>query len=205
MQQPDINKTAMILDMLDWHKMLNDRNITLLYSGPLWSQGISEIAGTLKNRLEFDGMTLYASQEIYSVFIEQMNNMLMYSAEKTRFKIADGKNNESPKGTFIVGSTGEGEKNYFIQTGNFMESKNVEYLKNKIDHINTLDKNDLHKYFKEQMKLKDSNLQSKGCGLGFIEIARRTSSKMEYSFIPYKGDIVFFILYVTIGGGYERV
>lgn len=189
----------MIADMLDWHKMLDDRKITLFYSGPLWPQGISEIAGTLKNRLEFDGMTLHNSQEMYSVFIEQMNNMLMYSSEKTKFKITDGENNKPPKGTLIIGTLGEGEKTYFIQTGNFMESRNVEYIKNKIDYINSLEKNDLHRYFKEQMKLKDSNLQSKGSGLGFIEIARRISSKLEYSFMPYKDGLTFFILYVTIG------
>ena len=187
--------------------MLDGRNITLLYSGPLWQEGISEIAGTLKNRLEFDGMTLHASQEIYSVFIEQMNNMLMYSAEKTEFKIIDRDNRESPKGTLIVGERGSGgarnAKSYFIQTGNFMENKNVEYLKNKIEHLNTLDKNELHLLFKEQMKKINSGANSKGSGLGFIEIARRISSKMEYSFIPYKDDLTFFILYVTIGDEYE--
>jgi len=186
----------MIMDMIGWHKMLNDKKITLIYSGPLWAEGIGGLAGTLKRRFEFDKLPLEASQEVFSVFVEQMNNMLMYSAEKKQFETAE-EITESPKGTFILGKEG---KTYFIQTGNVMKDENVEFIKNKIDYLNTLDKNELRKYYKEQYKLTNDNPESKGAGLGFIEIARRISSKIEYSFVPYETGLTFFSLYVTIGG-----
>ena len=184
----------MIMEITSWHRMLNDKNIILIYSGPLWAEGIGGLAGTLKKRFEFDKLPLETSQEVFSVFVEQMNNMLMYSAEKKQFETAE-EIIESPKGTFILGKEG---KTYFIQTGNVMRNEDVESVKNKIDYLNTLDKKELRNYFKEQAKL--SNPESKGAGLGFIEISRRISSKIEYSFEPYEEGLTFFSLYVTIGG-----
>jgi len=186
----------MLMDMLSWHKTLSDKNITLVYSGPLWSEGIGGIAGALKKRLEFDNMPLETSQEVFSVFVEQMNNMLMYSAEKEKFEVSNNDHAESPKGTFILGKN---DNTYFIQTGNVIKNKSIELIKNRIDHLNTLDKKELREFYKEKMHQEDNNPESKGAGLGFIEIARRISSKIEYSFTPYGEDLTFFTLYVTIG------
>ena len=191
----------MIMDMIGWHKMLNDRRISFLYSGPLWTEGITGMAGTLKKYLEFDQITMETSQEIFSVFAEQMNNMLMYSAEKEQFKTSADNFIESPKGTFILGKK---EKNYFVQTGNVIKNESAELIKKRIDYLNTLDKKELRKFYKEKMRLKDDNPESKGSGLGFIEIARRISSKIEYSFTPYDEGLAFFTLFVTIGGKDEK-
>ena len=187
----------MIMDMVGWHKMLNDKKITLIYSGPLWAEGIGGLAGTLKRRFEFDKLPLETSQAVFSVFVEQMNNMLMYSVEKEKFETPSEKS-ESPKGTFILGKDG---KTYFIQTGNVIKNEKAELVKNRIDYLNKLDKNELRKFYKEQLRLSDDNPESKGAGLGFIEIARRISSKIDYSFVPYDEGLTYFSLYVTIGGG----
>jgi len=187
----------MITDMIGWHRILNDNRITLIYSGPLWSECIGGIAGTLKKHFEFNELPLERSQEVFSVFVEQMNNMLMYSIEMEPLEYATEKHSESPKGTFVLGKKG---RTYFIQTGNVMKNKNVELVKSKIDYLNTLDKIALRKFYKEQARLKNDNPGSKGAGLGFIEIARRISSKIEYSFTPYDDDSTFFNMYVTIGG-----
>jgi len=186
-----------MFDMLKHHKMLRESQITLVYSGPLWAEGIGGVAGTLKKRLEYDELPLETSQEVFSVFVEQMNNMLMYSSEKEQFEKPGDLHSEAPKGTFILGTKG---KAYFIQTGNMMKNEIVESVKNKIDYLNTLDKQELRKYYKEQMLNNPANPDSKGAGLGLIEIARRISSKIEYSFTPYDEGFTFFTMYVTIGG-----
>ena len=184
-----------MFDMMEYHKKLREHNITLVYSGPLWAEGIGGFATTLKKRLEFDNLPLETSQEVFSVFVEQMNNMLMYSAEKTQLE-ADGLHSEAPKGTFVMGVRGS---QYFIQTGNVMENKMVGFIKDKIDYLNTLDKKELRKYYKQQ-RLENDNPESKGAGLGLIEIARRVSSKIEYTFTPYEEGYTFFTLFATIGG-----
>jgi len=184
-----------MFDMMDYHKKLRESRITLVYSGPLWAEGIAGVAGTLKKRLEYDNLPLETSQEVFSVFVEQMNNMLMYSAEKAQY-LADEMHSEAPKGTFVLGIKGD---HYYIQTGNVMANHTVDLLKEKIDYINTLDRKELRKYYKEK-RLENDNPESKGAGLGIIEIARRASGKLEYTFVPYEEGYTFFTLFVTIGG-----
>jgi len=187
-----------MFDMFEYHKMLRENKITLVYSGPLWAEGIGGVAGTVKKRLEFDDLPLETSQEVFSVFVEQMNNMLMYSCENELFMVPDELHAEAPKGTFMLGTKG---KAYFIQTGNVMKTDSVELIKNRINYLNSLTKDELTEYYWEQsLSDDDDNPDSKGAGLGLIEIARRISSKIEYKFIPYDEKHTFFTMYVTIGG-----
>jgi len=186
-----------MFDMMEYHKMLRENKITLVYSGPLWAEGIGGVAGTVKKRLEFDKLPLEASQEVFSVFVEQMNNMLMYSQETEQFTTPDELHSEAPKGTFIMGTRG---KAYFIQTGNVMKTESVNRIKSRIDYLNTLDKKEVNNYYWEQSLLDNDDPDSKGAGLGLIEIARRISSKIEYTFKPYDENHTFFTMYVIIGG-----
>lgn len=107
----------MMLDILEYYRMMMERDINIIYCGPLCSDGIECIGGTLKKRLEQDALPLSAAQAVFSVFVEQMNNMLMYSAEKEELDIGDGGTASTSKGIFVLGKQG-GE--YFIQTANMM-------------------------------------------------------------------------------------
>lgn len=186
----------MLFDMLAYYKMIQELNINIIYSGPIWTDGIEGIGGTLRKRLEFDELPFSASQSVFSVFVEQMNNMLMYSAEKEKFHESDAKQLDVAKGVFVLGVQ---DKSYFIQSGNVMKKDSMELIKNRIDHLNTLDKTELRKFYKEQIKIEDANPESKGAGLGLIEIARRASSKIEYTFTTLDDGLIFFTMFVTIG------
>lgn len=188
----------MIRDMKKFCKDLENSHIVITYSGTLWAEIIEELASTLQQRMAFDELTLSVSQAVFSVFIEQMNNMLMYSAETERLKKADGNYVEAPKGTFVLGIIG---KMYFIQTGNIIKDESIETVKSRIDHLNTLDKAGLRKYYNKQIEADDTNPESRGAGLGLIEVARRANTPIEYSFIPQDERRSFFSMYVTIGGG----
>lgn len=186
----------MIIDMLNYYNMIKSFDIDIIYSGPLWADGIEGIAETLKKRLEFDDLSLTSTYSVFSVFVEQMNNMLLYSAEKEQFEDFEHKITQISKGVFVLGVK---DKKYFLQSGNIIKNDNIELIKNRIDHLNTLDKLELRKYYKEQIKNVDSNKESKGAGLGLIEIARRSNSKIEYNFTPQDDGLSFFSMYVAIG------
>jgi hypothetical protein len=174
--------------------MLADSNIAVIYSGPIWAGGIDDMAELLQKRLDCEDMPLNASQSVFSIFVEQMNNMLMYSAEKEHFSI-ENKHLETSKGVFILGKQG---KTFFVQSGNVMKNSSVEMLKGRIDYLNTLDKKELRQYYKEQMKAENDNLESQGAGLGLIEIARRATSKIDYEFTPHGNGLSYFTMYVII-------
>jgi hypothetical protein len=184
----------MKVDILQYSKMLADNQINIIYNGPIWPDKLENFADILQRQFDFDKLPLNISQSVFSVFIEQLNNMIMYSAEKENIDYHD-KNMEVSKGTFILGAQ---DKTYYVQTGNAMKNSNVELLKKRIDYLNTLDKKELRQYYKQQIHGEDDNPESKGGGIGLIEIARRSSSGIEYEITPLGDDLSYFTMYVVI-------
>jgi hypothetical protein len=164
-----------------YSKELEDNNIHLIYNGPIWADGIDGISEMLLKRLELDDMPLSASQSVFSIFVEQANNMLMYSVDK--------------KGIFIVGLQ---DRMYFIQSGSVASDSGAEILKSRIDYLNSLNKNELREYYKQQMQASTENTHSKGAGLGLMEIARRAAGPIEYSFERHSDGLQYFSSYVTV-------
>lgn len=187
-----------MIDMREYYDMVKKYNVDVIYSGPLWADGIEGIGGTIRKRMEFDQLPLSSTQAVFSIFVEQMNNMLMHSADTKLIGENSGRMIPPSKGVFILGSK---DKVYFVQSGNVMRNGSVDTIKSQIDYLNTLDKPGLRKYYKEQIKLENANKESDGAGIGLIEIARRATSKIQYSFEPYSEGLTFFTMYVTIGDG----
>jgi len=185
----------MKINILEYGKLLAEHNISIVYNGPLWAEGIDGMADFLQKRLDMDDMPLSSSQAVFSVFVEQMNNVLMYSAGKEKHERPETGTTEMSSGIFVLGTH---EKSYYIQTGNVIKDSSVGLLKERIDYLNTLDKKELRQLYKEQMKMENDNPESKGAGLGLTEIARRATSKIEYEFVPYGEGLTYFTMYVTV-------
>jgi len=183
----------MITNMQEYSRMLRESNIDISYSGPMWESSMTGIAEMVKESLSHDELTTKASKSVFSVFVEQVTNMLMYSADKER----NGKNKKelAPKGMLALGHN---EKTYFIQTGNAIKNESIDLVRSRIEHLNGLDKKELRQYYKERLRGDNDNPESKGAGLGLIEIARRSTAPIQYSFEPYGDGISYFIMYVEI-------
>jgi len=185
----------MKFNILEYSKTLAKYNISMIYTGPLWAEGIDGMAEFLQKKLDMDDKPLNESQAVFSVFIEQMNNMLMYSAEKKERGDSETETSELSNGIFVLGSQ---DKSYYVQTGNVIKDSSIGLLKERIDYLNTLDKKGLRQLYREQMKGENDNPESKGAGIGLTEIARRATSKIEYEFIPYGEGLSYFTMYVTV-------
>jgi len=175
--------------------MLDDNKIQVIFSGPVWADGVDSLAEIMQKCLEFDLFSFNTSQSVFSIFVEQINNILLYSAEKYKKSDEEGKLHELSKGIFILGAE---DSTYFMQCGNIVTSKAAEILKSRIDHINSLEKNELRQFYKECLKAENNNSESKGAGLGLIEIARRSSTPIEYELEPHDSKSLYFTMCVTV-------
>jgi hypothetical protein len=188
----------MKFDARRYEKMLEDNHIQVIYSGHIWASGVNSLAEMLLNRLVFDDMPFSTSQSIFSIFIEQINNMMMYSADKERKTDSSGNQLEISRGIIILGVQ---DMTYFIQCGNMVSDKNAEILKARIDYLNTLDKKELRQFYKQQLNAENDNPESKGAGIGLIEIARRASGPIVYEFEPLSDGLQYFSMYITVKQG----
>jgi hypothetical protein len=173
--------------------LFRENGVTSVYSGPLWPEGIEGLAAMLLSQLRRDGVSPELSQSVFSVFIEQMNNMLMHCA-RGGSGAAGGQ--PDAKGTFLLGAAGKG---YLLQTGNMVNNWDIAPIREKIDRLNAMDSEGLHAFYRERMRSRNDNPGSKGAGLGLIEIARRASSGIEYTFQECGEGVSFFEMCMTVG------
>ena len=86
---------------------------------------------------------------------------------------------------------------YSIVTGNYILKNSVIKLKDRLEEINEMSKEEMKEYYKAV--LNNGTFSEKGGGgLGIIDIARKSSEKLEYGFIPIDQNNSFFSLNVTI-------
>ncbi len=171
---------------------MNQRGIIFSFSGPISQEVIEGIGGTLKHKMEIEDTDLNTSQKVFSIFIEQMQNIVNYSADRV---IPDERQEgEIRMGVLIVGK--ENGK-YYVLCGNKIKTEAEESIREQLDLVARLDKDELKKLYRERRK-KTSEGNVKGSGLGFIEMARKATRPIEFDISPVDSDFVFLTIKAII-------
>lgn len=163
-------------------------NIVFSFSG-LISQSLTEfMIETATKQFEENGYDKKMTKSFFLIAIEMLQNVMSYSKQKL---IQDGNKYTSP-GILVVGFDDERQK-YYVSTSNEIEQNdNHKELINKIDYINSLDEKQQRKLLREKLKSAEDT-HDRGAGVGFIEMAKRSSEKLEYSFEKLGNKIYFHI------------
>jgi len=188
-----------MLDLSTYNEAVEKLNIKVIYNGPMWEDGVKGLAEMVRTHLLHDQLSGNVSKAIFSVFIEQVTNILMYSEEKEKYaQPPDNELVDVSVGTVIMGNKMDKRETFFVQTKNAVKNETIGFLKDRIDYLNTLDKIQLRQYYKEKVREENDNDASKGAGLGLIEIARRATAPIGYTFEPITDSLSYFTMYVEI-------
>lgn len=182
----------MAIELYKYYEEMHKYGTILYFNGPVSQTVVEGIADMLRDKLKADSTGMGAVQRVFSVLVEQMQNIVRYSAE--RIDTTGGWEGEIAFGTLLVGRENDGS--YFIACGNRIRSDESEALARRIDVIQGMSKEDLKAYYKERRKMK-INESRKGSGLGFIEMARKAARPLDYTIIPIDGDSSFFMMKVV--------
>ncbi len=176
---------------------LNKNGIFFCFSGPISQDLIVEIGDTLKNKMRLEDASKSSMRLVFSIIIEQAQNIIYYSEEKVRPWSA-GVN----AGSISVGiiTVAKKDNSYIITSGNMIKTEHVDKLKEKIEKIKGMGKDELKQYYKSQRK-KDPDEDSKGAGLGLIDIARKVSKPLEYNFSSIDETVSFFTVTTVVAEG----
>jgi hypothetical protein len=182
----------MSLDLYQFHEGIKKEGILFCYSGPISQSTVEGIGATLRLNMEIGDAGTTTSQAVFSVFVEQMQNILNYSAETLGGEPETDK--ELRKGVLVIGHDEEG---FFIYCGNRILNRDLERLKARIEAVRLLDKDALKALYKERRK-SEPDEGSKGAGLGLIDMARKAGKPMEYAFMGIDGTYSFFSIKVCV-------
>jgi hypothetical protein len=73
----------------------------------------------------------------------------------------------------------------------------LESIRNQLEHLREMDKEQLKAFYRDRRKT-TTKPDSRGAGLGFIDMARKASQPIEYDFKPINDHHAFFSIKVVI-------
>jgi hypothetical protein len=177
---------------LSFRKELDNRGIVFSYSGFLNEDILTGIGNALRTKLVIDKTDAKVSRGLFSAFVEQVQNVIRYSAEKSppedeHHDDADplAEHESLPYGMVTIGEYPDGTR--FIACCNMIHSKDSERLSTSLESIKGLDKKQLGAMMREQLRNGPPE-GSKGAGVGFISIAREANGNWEYDIIKNVTD-----------------
>ena len=183
----------MSFDVQEYYSKLNGGDVILAFKGSITTDLINNVLEEIETKLENVDEESKIRKKVYNVLVETLQNLYHHVGElpdalKTRDKF------ESKFGILVLAKVHD---SYKITTGNFVTSEKIKFLKDRIDKINSLSKDELKDMYK--FILNHQKLSAKGGGgLGLVDIARKTGNKLEYTFQHYAEDYYFFNLDVFI-------
>lgn len=184
--------------LMDMRAMLHSQGVIFAYSGYVTEPVLSGVGEALKQKLTIDDADTKTLRSVFAVFVEQMQNIIRYSAEKAQASLPPAVAAQALKeiryGILTIGKEGT---DYVVCAGNLVERADVERLRSKLTRIRDMSKEELRALHKEQLRAEPEK-GSKGAGLGFMEIARRASKPLEFDFTEIDENHAFFALKATI-------
>jgi hypothetical protein len=182
----------MSFDINEYYEKLNEGDILLAYKGSVTSELISNVLEVVESKMDDLSETSKVRKKVYNVLVESLQN-LYHHVDDLPDELRE---DIEPKfAVLIIKRIEEGV--YKITTGNFVKSPKIKILKDKIDKINSLSKDELKDMYK--FILNHQKLSAKGGGgLGLVDIARKTGNDLEYKFENVNDDYYFFNLDILV-------
>ncbi|NVN93529.1 MAG: hypothetical protein HXX11_23430 [Desulfuromonadales bacterium] len=159
------------MDLYNLRDEFNKTGIMMCFNGPFYHSIIEEIGKAVRNHLTAENITQAALMDVFAVYIELVQNVRNYLTLRgiTRPEVASS--------IITIGRSGEG---YVVSSGNVVLNTDVEKLCMRVDEVNAMTRDEIKSQYRKQMRC-DVKPDAMGAGLGFLDIAKRSSKKMTYT------------------------
>ena len=168
---------------------LYNNDIIFAFSGSISYKTLSAISISMKDELNSRDGTSKELFNVYYIFIELVQNIMNYSFKRDK---------DSGNGTgtcFVIHN--ESSKKFRVCAGNVISQDQANIIETKINKINSLDEPELKAYYKE-LRRSGKDTHDKGGGLGFVEIARKASGKLDFEITNIDSNTAYFEISINI-------
>ena len=181
----------MSFDVNEYYSKLNGGDVLMAYKGDISGELISNVLEVVEARMEEYRESSKIRKKVYNVLVESLQNLYHHIEVLPQGMLGEF---DSKFGILLVSRVGD---RYKISTGNFIKQDKVDVLRNKIDKINSMGRDelkDMYKFILNHQRLSEKG----GGGLGLVDIARKTGNKLEYTFERVNDTYYFFNLDVYV-------
>jgi hypothetical protein len=180
-------------NIYDLYQTMEQNNTMLSFKGVVTSDLLTSVLSIMESKLNHVEKSPKTKKKVYNVLVECLQNLYHHNEDLSS---GEGLDFLFSKSALLMISKLNGQ--YEVKTGNYIRKPDVEDLKEKLNNINSLNKEELRTLYKTI--LSDGEMSDKGtAGLGMIDIARKSGNKLEFDFLPIDNSFDFFCLNVKIG------
>lgn len=159
------------MDLYELRNEFDKAGIMTCFNGPFSHSIIEEIGKAVRNHLAEENIPQNAVLDVFAVYIEMAQNVRNYLAVR---EITQA---EAASSIITIARHSSG---YKLSSGNCMLNSDGSGLCARIDEINSMTPEERKRNYRELLR-RDVEPGSLGAGLGFLEIAKRTTANMQYS------------------------
>ena len=151
----------------DFYELLS-KEVIIAYQGTFEKNVLSILANNIEASMDASSVL---RKKFFKMFLEFAQNIANYSAEQI-----DTPDNEKSGAGLLILKHSNG--NYMFATGNLVETSKLDFIIEKVNYINSLDREALREYRREQYKLVESGERS---NLGLLQIALVSGNEISLS------------------------
>jgi hypothetical protein len=168
-------------------RMMAENDIYFLWSGHITPDVSREFISFNEAKLSEDDIESNHRRRVFSILVEIIENVAKYSP---------GKEAEKKYG-MPVAMIRYRDSTYYITTFNLIPGEGVKRLREKIDAINSFDREGLKEFYIKS--LSEQSKSSEGTGnMGLIDMARKSGNKLEYKFEKINDLYSYYLITVTV-------
>ncbi len=161
-----------------------DNNIIMIYHGLFDQEMIKSVLAMTEKKLDQERVEEILKKKLYNVMMEGLQNISKHQLITN-----------SEQFPFLMIRKNEGA--YAVITGNYIKNDKIDIVREKIDKINSLTKEELKEFYK-RARLSSTISEVGGAGLGFIDMVRKSGNKLEYKFFEVDKAHSLFMLNTNI-------
>lgn len=174
--------------LYEYHNLLH-QNILVSYKGPIDERIMTVIGDNIE--IVTNDSTDKARSKIFKIFMELAQNVWLYSAESC----TSLSGRRLGMGTLVIGEFGD---SYTFVTGNVVRNTDIEPVIEKCEIINSLDRDSLREYRREQRRLAKDGKNKNSGNIGLIQVALTAESPLDIELTPVSDEESFFSIAVKI-------
>lgn len=159
------------MDLFRLREEFTRSGIMMCFNGPFSHSIIEEIGTAMRNHLAAENIAKASILDVFAVYIELAQNVKNYISLRQL--------PQAEAGSAII-TIARADDSYAVTSGNVILTEDALPLTQRIDGINALAPDELKRRYREQMR-RTVEPSALGAGLGLLEIAKRSSSPLEYS------------------------
>ncbi len=184
-------QTWMDFNIDDFYSQLNSGDTMLAYKGSISSELITNVLEVMDAKLEDMIVKKSIKKKLYNILVESLQNLYHHIDD-----LPDTSNGKFDIhfGIFVVAQNND---HYKVSTGNFIKNEKIKPLKQRLEKIKSLSKDELKELYKSILNHQEFT-QKGGVGLGLVDMAKRTDGKIEYKFTGYNKEYSFFNLEIYV-------